>query len=133
MIDLGHQGKVIKTTLFSASLLAIDPENSSLSFLQYFMLLKLRFQLNFRCYYDTRLKIGSYQSIVNYDDSKYILSISGCVTLFFANNYLTEYRITMKFFTHFFLDLDVFFSSHTMFINASIEDFTPIHLVTFSI
>ena len=53
----------------------------------------------------------------------------GRVTLFFANNYLTEYRITMEFFK----DPVVIFSSHTMLIKASTKDFTPIHLVTFSI
>ena len=35
----------------------------------------------------------------------------GRVTLLFANNYLTEYRITMEF-LHNFLDPDVIFSSH---------------------
>ena len=35
--------------------------------------------------------------------------------------------------TQFFLDPDVIFSSHTMLINASTKDFTPINLVTFSI
>ena len=37
-----------------------------------------------------------------------------------------------EFFTQFFLDHEVFFSSHTMFINAQIKEFTPTHLVTFS-
>ena len=32
-----------------------------------------------------------------------------------------------------FLDPGVIFSSHTMFINASLKEFTLIHLVTFSI
>ena len=36
-------------------------------------------------------------------------------------------------FTHFFLHPDVIFSAHTMLINASTKDFTPIHLVTFNI
>ena len=36
-------------------------------------------------------------------------------------------------FTQFFLDPEVIFSSHTMFINASTMEFTPRHLVTFSI
>ena len=54
----------------------------------------------------------------------------GRVTLIFANNYLTEYRITMEIFTQFFKDPAVIFSSHTMLINASTKDFTPIHLVT---
>ena len=35
--------------------------------------------------------------------------------------------------TLFFLHPDVIFSSHTMLIDASTKDFTPIHLVTFSI
>ena len=34
---------------------------------------------------------------------------------------------------NFFLDHEVFFSSHTMFINAQTKEFTPTHLVTFSI
>ena len=57
----------------------------------------------------------------------------GRVTLFFVNNYLTEYRITMKFLHNFFLDPEVIFSSHTMFINAPTKEFTLTHLVTFSI
>ena len=56
----------------------------------------------------------------------------GRVTMLFANNSLMECLITMKF-LHFFLHPDVIFSSHTMLINASTKDFTPIHLVTFSI
>ena len=36
-------------------------------------------------------------------------------------------------FTQFFLDHEVFFSSHTMFINAQTKEFTLTHLVTFSI
>ena len=38
-----------------------------------------------------------------------------------------------EFFTQFFLDPEVFFSSHTMFINAPTNEFTLRHLVTFSI
>ena len=36
-------------------------------------------------------------------------------------------------FTQFFLDHEVIFSSHTMFINAPTKEFTLTHLVTFSI
>ena len=36
-------------------------------------------------------------------------------------------------FTQFFLDPEVIFSSHIMFINAPIIEFTLTHLVTFSI
>ena len=54
------------------------------------------------------------------------------VTMLFANNSLMECLITMEF-SHIFLHPGVIFSSHTMFINASTKDFTPIHLVTFSI
>ena len=57
---------------------------------------------------------------------------TGRVTLFFANNYLTKYRITMEFLRN-FLNPDVIFNSHTMYFNAFTKDFTPIHLVTFSI
>ena len=54
--------------------------------------------------------------------------------MLFANNSLMECLITIKFLhIFFFLHLDVIFSSHTMLINASTKDFTPIHLVTFSI
>ena len=56
----------------------------------------------------------------------------GRVTMLFANNSLMECRIAMKF-LHIFLHPDVIFSLHTMLINASTKDFTPIHLVTFSI
>ena len=52
----------------------------------------------------------------------------GRVTMLFANNSLMECLITMK-----FLHPDVIFSSHTMLINVSTKNFTPIHLVTFSI
>ena len=57
----------------------------------------------------------------------------GRVTLFFADNSLTQCRITMKFLHKFFLDPEVIFSSHTMFINTPTKEFTPRHLVTFSI
>ena len=57
----------------------------------------------------------------------------GCVTLFFANNSLIQCRITMKFLHNFFLDPEVFFSSHTMFINAPTKEFTLRHLVPFII
>ena len=58
----------------------------------------------------------------------------GRVALFFANYSLTECRITIELLHNYnFLDPEVIFSSHTMFINASTKDFTPIHLVTFSI
>ena len=36
-------------------------------------------------------------------------------------------------FTQFFLNPEVIFSSYTMFINAPTKEFTPTHLVTFSI
>ena len=36
-------------------------------------------------------------------------------------------------FTQFFLDPEVIFSSHTMFINAPTKEFTRTHLVTFCI
>ena len=36
-------------------------------------------------------------------------------------------------FTQFFLDHEVFFSAHTMFINVQTKEFTLTHLVTFSI
>ena len=57
----------------------------------------------------------------------------GRVILFFANNSLMRCRITMKFLHNFFLDYEVFFSSHTMLINAQTKEFTLTHLVTFSI
>ena len=56
----------------------------------------------------------------------------GRVTMLFTNNSLMECLIAMKF-LHIFLNPDVVISSHTMLINASTKDFTPIHLVTFSI
>ena len=56
----------------------------------------------------------------------------GRVTLFFADNNLTEYRITIWSFYTIFLDPDVFFNSHTMFINTSLKSLL-IHLVTFNI
>ena len=58
----------------------------------------------------------------------------GCVTLFFANNYLAN-RISDQhgIYTQFFLDPDVIFTSHTVYFNAFTKDFTLIHLVTCSI
>ena len=50
----------------------------------------------------------------------------GRVTLFFANNNLTGYQITMEF-LHIFLDPDVIFSSHTIFINASTKEFNLVN------
>ena len=52
----------------------------------------------------------------------------GRVTLFFTNNYLTQCRITMKFLHNFFLKHEVFFSSHTMFINAPTKEFTFVNI-----
>ena len=57
---------------------------------------------------------------------------NGRVTLSLANNSLTECQIAMKF-VHNFLDPEVIFNSHAAFPNASTKDFTPIHLVSFSI
>ena len=57
----------------------------------------------------------------------------GRVTMLYANNSLMECLITMKFLHFFFLHPGVIFSSHTMLFNASTKDFTPMHLVTFSI
>ena len=51
----------------------------------------------------------------------------GRVTMLFANNSFMECLITMKFLHIFFLRPDVFFSSHTMFINASTKEFTLVN------
>ena len=48
-------------------------------------------------------------------------------------NIIESPHVQQPFLTQFFLDPDVIFSSHTKLINASTKDFTPIHLVTFSI
>ena len=48
----------------------------------------------------------------------------GSVTLFFANNSLTESRITIQFLHIFFLNHEVIFSTHTMFVNTSTKEFT---------
>ena len=53
------------------------------------------------------------------------------VTLFFANNSLTEFHITIEF-LHIFLDLEVIFNSHTMFINASLKEFTHVNNTRYS-
>ena len=62
--------------------------------------------------------------IFSFATTKYFI---GRVTLFFANHYSTEYRITMEFLHHFYLDPDVIFSSHTIFINASTKEFTLVN------
>ena len=48
------------------------------------------------------------------------------VTLFFADNFSTECRITMEF-LHNFLDPEVILNSHIMFINASTKEFTLVN------
>ena len=50
----------------------------------------------------------------------------GRVTLFFANNSSAECRITIEF-LHNFLDPEVIFSSQTMFINGSTNEFTLVN------
>ena len=49
------------------------------------------------------------------------------VTLFFADNFSTECRITMNFFTQFFSDPEVILRSHIMFINAFTKEFTLVN------
>ena len=51
----------------------------------------------------------------------------GRVTLFFANNSLTQCRITMEFLHNFFLNHEVIFSSHAMVINTSTKEFTLVN------
>ena len=46
--------------------------------------------------------------------------------MFFANNYLTENRITIEF-LHIYLDPDVICSSHTLLINDSTKEFTLVN------
>ena len=72
------------------------------------------------------------QTSYTFDVTLSTMHFIGRVTMLFANNSLMECLITMKF-LNIFLHPDVIFSSHTMLINASTKDFTPIHLVTFSI
>ena len=56
------------------------------------------------------------------------------ITLFFANDSLMQCWFIMEFFIQlFFLDPEVIYSSHTMFINAPTNEFTLTHLVTYSI
>ena len=43
------------------------------------------------------------------------------------NNSLTECGITMEVLHYFFLDPDLIFSSHTMFINAPTKEFTLVN------
>ena len=43
----------------------------------------------------------------------------GLVTLFFANNFLNAISDHNEIFTQFFIDHEVIFSSHIMFINAA--------------
>ena len=49
------------------------------------------------------------------------------VTLFFADNFSTECRITIEILHHFFLIPEVIFSSHTMYITASTKEFTLVN------
>ena len=56
----------------------------------------------------------------------YTMHFIGRVTMLFANNALMECLITMKF-LHIFLHPGVIFCSHTMFINASIKEFTLVN------
>ena len=50
----------------------------------------------------------------------------GHITEFFADNSLTEYRITMEF-LHKFLYHEIIFSLHTVFFNASTKEFTLVN------
>ena len=51
-----------------------------------------------------------------------------CVTLFFANNSIFNRMSDHNgIFTQFFLDPEVIFSSHTIFINASTKEFTLVN------
>ena len=73
------------------------------------------------------------ENISNYITHNISLNITyyyvfhGRVTLFFANNSLMQCRITMKFLHNFFLNHEVFFSSHTMFIDTSTKEFTLVN------
>ena len=64
-------------------------------------------------------------SILNYAKLYYYV-FHGRVTLFFANNSLTQCRITMNFLHYFFKPWSIF-SSHTMFINTSTMEFTLVN------
>ena len=90
------------------------------------------FQQNFSC---SASIFNRFQRFTNSDickENNYYV-FHGPVTLFFVNNSLMECRITMEFLHNFFLYHEVIFSSHTMFFNAPTNEFTPTHLVTFSI
>ena len=50
----------------------------------------------------------------------------GCVTLFFANNSLTECRIAIEL-LHSFLVSEVILSSHEIFNESSTKEFTPVN------
>ena len=49
------------------------------------------------------------------------------VALFFADNFSTECRITMKFLHNFFSNSEVILRSHIMFINTSRKEFTLVN------
>ena len=51
----------------------------------------------------------------------------GRVTLFLANNFLTECRITMEFLQKNFLNHEVILSSHTILINTSTKELTLVN------
>ena len=52
---------------------------------------------------------------------------------FFLLIFFNRMSVHQRHFAQFFLHYELIFSSHTMFINASTKEFTPIHLVTFGI
>ena len=66
----------------------------------------------------------------------YYYAFHGRVTLFFANNSLTERGSPWNFYT-IFLTYEIIFCTHTMFINTSTREFTlvnnaiPSHNITF--
>ena len=70
--------------------------------------------------------------ISEYTENKNYYVFDGRVTLFFANNFLMQCRITMKFLHNFFLSHEVFFSSHIMFIDTSTKEFTLANIATSS-
>ena len=92
-------------------------------------------QFGMKAHQQRRLSVPTQLNVKQLTSHYYVFQ--GRVTLFFADNFSTECRITMEFLHNFFLDPEVIFNSHVMFINAFTKEFTlvnnvfPIHDVAF--
>ena len=85
---------------------------------------KIFFRIKSSCYFN-EIRHRCFEINFKLIDSYY--AFHGRVTLFFAKYSLAQCRITMEFLHNFFLNHEVIFSSHTMFINTSTKEFNLVN------